>query len=183
LLDQAALCPFAGACGGSLEGTWKYSSSCLKVMESEAAKCGTAGAITLRQVYEVGGTITFAAGRYTADNAITASATMFYTPACIAAIREGGVVYADCTQLQEAWRKQNTNSPWICSGTADQGCSCVLTQSVMQKTMGAYVVSGQQLTTTQDGKPASKPSDFCIKGNSLTARDGSDGSVTTAVRQ
>jgi len=97
-------------------------------------------------------------------------------------IREGGVVYADCAQLQEAWRKQNPNAPWVCSGTAEQGCSCVLTQSVMQKTMGAYAVTGQQLTITQDGKPAGKPSDFCVKGSSLTARDA-DGSVTTAVKQ
>jgi hypothetical protein len=182
LLDQAAICPYGGACGGSIDGTWKYSSSCLKVMESEAFKCGTAGAVTLQQEYQVGGTITFAAGRYNAEHAITVNATMLYTPACIAAIREGGVVYADCAQIQEAWRKQNPAAQWVCSGTVDQGCSCLLTQSVMNKVMGAYAVTGQQLTLTEDGKPAGKPSDFCVKGNTLSARDA-DGSVTAAIRQ
>jgi hypothetical protein len=182
LLDQAATCPFAGACGGSLDGTWKYSGSCIKATESEAFKCGTTGSVIVRNEYMVGGTITIGQGRYTAENAITATGTMFYTPACIAAVREGGVVDADCPKIQEAWRKQTPNALWVCSGSVAQGCSCLLTQSVMNKTMGAVVVTGQQVAFNEDGKPPGKAGDFCVRGNTVTVRDG-DGAVTTAVKQ
>src|SRR4051812_33917478 len=52
-LASDALCPYAGACGGSLDGTWKYSQSCLKPVESDAFMCGAAGTIKMRQEYSV----------------------------------------------------------------------------------------------------------------------------------
>jgi hypothetical protein len=182
LLQDSALCPYAGACGGSLDGTWKYTNSCLKATESDAAQCGTAGAVKMRQEYQVGGTVTIAQGRFDATQMITASATLFYTPACLAEIRGAGVPDADCATLQEAWRKQNPAAAWVCAGTVEQGCSCLLTQSLSAKTAGAVVITGQQVAFNEDGKPVKPPGDFCVKGTSLTVRD-SDGSVYSAVKQ
>jgi hypothetical protein len=182
LLPDTALCPAAGACGGSLDGTWKYTNSCLKATESDVAQCGTAGAVKMRQEYQVGGTVTIAQGRYTTQQMITASATLFYTPACLAEIRGAGVPNADCATLQEAWRKQNPAAVWVCAGTLEQGCSCLLTQTLAGTSMGAVVITGQQVAFNEDGKPAKMPSDFCVKGSNLTVRDA-DGSVYTAVKQ
>ena len=39
-IPKETICPYAGACGGSLDGTWKYSQTCLKPTETEAFKCG-----------------------------------------------------------------------------------------------------------------------------------------------
>jgi hypothetical protein len=182
LLQDSALCPYAGACGGSLDGTWKYSNSCLQATESDAAMCGTAGVVKMRQEYQVGGTVSIGQGRYLAEQMITATATLFYTPACLAEIRNAGVPNADCATLQEAWRKQNAAAEWVCAGTVEQGCSCLLTKSAVGMAMGTVTVNGQQATFTQDGKPPGKPGDFCVKGNNLSVRDA-DGSVYTAVKQ
>ena len=182
LLPASTLCPFAGACGGSLDGTWKYSASCLRAEESDAAPCGAAPPVRLRQEYQVGGTVTIGQGRFTVDQSIVVSATLFYTPACLAEYRNAGMATADCATLQEAWRKQNAMAPWVCAGTVEQGCSCLLVRSAAQKAAGTVTVSGQQATFTVDGKPPGQPSDFCVKGNTLTTRDA-DGSVYTAVKQ
>jgi hypothetical protein len=182
LLPDTAICPAAGACGGSLDGTWKYTNSCLKAMESDAAQCGTAGTVKMRQEYQVGGTVTIGQGRFDATQMITASATLFYPPACLAAIKEGGVPDVSCAKLQEAWRMQNPAAQWVCAGTLEQGCSCLLSQTLMNKAVGAVVITGQQVAFNEDGKAADMPGDYCVKGNSLTVRD-SDGSVYTAIKQ
>jgi hypothetical protein len=179
-------CPFGGACGGSLDGTWKYTQSCLKPTESVAYQCGTAGDVTLRQEYTVGGTVTIAQGRFTTDQMISANATLYYTPACMALLRES-MPTADCATLQAAWRTTNAdpNKPppaWTCAGSPTQGCSCLLTNGLAVKTAGTVVVSGQKVTFTQDGKPAPMPDDFCVQGSNLSVRSA-EGDVYTAIKQ
>jgi hypothetical protein len=184
VLAKDAVCPYAGGCGGSLVGTWKYNSSCIKAMESKAFDCGTAGAVNLRTEYLVGGTATFTADRYTVSHTIMATGTLFYTPACMEVLRQS-MPTADCATLQTAWRMQGSMSQaWVCSGTVQQGCSCVITNGInAAPIMGSYVVNGSQVTFTQDGKSAGMPDEFCVKGSSLTVKDAEDGSVTTAVKQ
>lgn len=125
-------------------------------------------------------------GRYDADQMIQASATLYYTAACMAIIRES-MPTADCATLQEAWRKENARpgappANWICAGTPQQGCSCLLTNGLTQKVGGTVAVSGSKVTFTQDGKPASAPDDFCVKGSNLSVRTAT-GDVYTAVKQ
>ena len=181
LLPKDAFCPYAGACGGSLDGTWKYTATCLKTEESSGPPCGSAGMVPMHTVYEVGGTVTIAQGRFDADQTITATGTLVYSPACMAVLRES-VPNSDCATLQEAWRQQNPVAVWICAGTNELGCTCTITNGGKNKAVGAVTVSGQQATFTQDGKPADAPSDFCVKGNNLSVR-GADGVVYTAVKQ
>src|SRR5204863_490886 len=100
LLGKDQVCPFAGACGGPLDGTWKYTASCLGAEEDpNAVPCGTAGPVKSRQEYLLGGTVTIAAGRFTAAQQITASLTLFYQPACLAVLRDS-VPSTDCATLQ-----------------------------------------------------------------------------------
>ncbi len=186
LLAKDQFCPFAGACGGSLEGTWKYTQACLKPQESEAFKCGsTGGTVMLRQEYTVGGTVTIGQGRFTADQMIQGSATLFYTPACMAVVRES-MPTADCTTLQAAWRKEKDPTkpeiPWVCAGSVEQGCSCKLTNGLAQKVAGTVAIEGQKITFNQEGKKPGTADDFCVQGNNLSVK-GADGEVYTAIKQ
>ena len=187
-LPKDEFCAYGGACGGSIDGTWKYTQACLKAEEKEAFKCGTSGVVMNRQEYSVAGTVTIGQGRYTADQMLQGSATLFYTPACMAVLREGGMPMADCATLQEAWRKQGsdpTKPPalWVCAGTVELGCSCKLTNAFTQKVTGTVSVDGTKVVFTQDGKAAApKPDEFCVKGSALSVRTSS-GEIFTAVKQ
>jgi hypothetical protein len=184
-LAAAADCPYSGACGGSLEGTWKYAQTCVKPMTSDAFDCGSAGKIQLRQDFNIGGTISITGGRFTLDQQIQATGTLFYPPSCLAIIRESQPT-TDCATLQEAWRKQNTNpnnpANWVCAGTVTQGCSCVVTSSASQKAAGSVTVADTKATFNIDGKPPGSPDEFCVNGTTLSVHDSS-GAVYTAVKQ
>lgn len=180
--DKAAMCPFAGACGGSLDGTWKYAASCLGAETKEAFQCGTAGPVNMRTEYLVGGTVTIGGGRFTANQTIEGKGTLFYTPACMTYLKDlpGGT---DCAKLQEAWRMQQGTQGMVCVGTVEFGCTCAYTVGGQQTTMGAVVLSGQGVIFNEDNKPPKdKPGEFCVKGNTLTVKGG-DGEVYTAVKQ
>ena len=185
VLPKEEICPYAGACGGSLEGTWKYGQTCLKATESEAFKCGDAGSVTLRNEFFVNGTVTITSGRFTANQMIEATGTLFYTPACMAMVRQG-LPNATCATLQEAWRKENAppgmEHNWICQGTVEQGCSCRLSQNIAQTIMGNVTVNGNKVNFTKDGDQPGVPDDFCVKGNNLSVRTNK-GEVYTAVKQ
>ena len=185
-IPKDTICPYAGACGGSLDGTWKYSQTCLKPTETEAFKCGDAGSVTMRNQYFVNGTVTIASGRFTANQMLQATGTLFYNPACMAVVREA-MPGATCATLQQAWRMQNVQPgqpehPWICAGTPEQGCSCQLTNGANQMVMGAIAVEGSKVVFTQDGKTPGTGDDFCVRGNNLSVRTAS-GDVYTAIKQ
>jgi hypothetical protein len=186
VIPKDEMCPYAGACGGSLDGTWNYGQTCLKATESEAFKCGDLGAATMRNEYFVSGTVTITGARFIANQMIKATGTLFYTPACMTYVRQV-MPGATCATLQEAWRKQNVQPgqpehPWICAGTPEQGCSCQLTNGATQTVMGAVAVNGSKVTFTQDGKTPGTGDDFCVRGNNLSVRTSS-GEVYTAVKQ
>jgi hypothetical protein len=185
-LDKGDVCPFAGACGGSLDGTWKYSASCLSPEEDPAAvPCGDAGPVASRTEYFLGGTVNIAGATYTATQEIKVALTLFYHPACMAYLRDN-LQTASCAVLQQAWRDQNKDpqhpANWICAGTIEQGCSCQLTNGATLMTKGSVAVTGDKVAFTQEGKPADPPGDYCVKGNTLTVHDD-DGQVYTAVKQ
>jgi hypothetical protein len=180
------ICPYSGACGGNLDGTWTYTQGCLKPMESKAFTCGDAGDIMMRQEYVIGGTVTIGSGRYTANQMISVKGTLFYTPACMAILKDS-MADISCAKLQEAWRMTNVQPgqpppQWICAGTLEQGCSCVLTQSVAATAAGTVSIAGSKATFTQDGHQPDDADDFCVQGNNLSVRT-SDGDVYTAVKQ
>jgi hypothetical protein len=185
-IPQDELCPYAGACGGSLDGTWKYTQGCLKAEETKAFDCGTAGPVNMRQEYNIGGTVTIGQGKFTANQMISAKGTLFYTPACMALLKDS-MADISCAKLQEAWRMTNvqpgqTPPMWICAGTIEQGCSCQVTNSLALTTAGSVSVDGQKAVFTQEGKAPGTPDDFCVQGNNLSVRT-SDGDVYTAVKQ
>jgi hypothetical protein len=182
LLDKTVACPFSGACGGSIDGTWEYDQACTRPQQPQSIPCGNATPILLQTSVGVGGTITVAQGRYTSNQTVTVKATAFFTPACLAAVNQATVVYADCAAVQAALR-QDQAAEWVCGGTLAQGCSCTVDTVNESSEMGTAVVTGQQVTFTEDGAgtPGS-PADFCAQTETLVLRDA-DGSVYTAMRK
>jgi hypothetical protein len=185
-IPRDAFCAYGGACGGSLDGTWSYTQSCLKPQESEVLKCGDLGTVTLRTQYNIGGTVTIGSARFTATQNIQAVGTLFYNPPCMTVLRDA-MPGATCATLQQAWRDESRKNgkpeqPWICLGTPEQGCSCSLTNMLSQTVMGSVAVAGTKVTFTQDGKTADAPDDFCVKGNTLSVQTA-EGDVYTAVKQ
>jgi hypothetical protein len=184
LLDKGATCSFSGACGGSLDGTWKYSATCLKVgAPPDPIKCNPDGSVVapVLQDYGISGTVTIANGKYTSNQVIAGKSTIFYTPACFAAIKGTPGDPVDCPGVQTFL---NVNkSVWTCVGNVTQGCSCSYTQMFTQMPAGSVVIAGTQVTFNEDGKPPkTTPDEFCVKGSTLVVKD-SDGSVYTAVKQ
>jgi hypothetical protein len=184
LVDKGISCPFSGACGGALDGTWKYSASCIKGKASDPIECSADGSVVapVYQDYAIEGTVTITGGRYTANQTITGRSTIFYTPECFAAIKGTAGDPMDCPGVQTFLNANHNGYTWVCSGSTAQGCSCSYTQSFAQMPTGAVVVSGQQVAFNQDGKPPEMPGDYCVKGNTITVKD-SDGTVFTAVKQ
>jgi hypothetical protein len=185
-LNKDDVCPFGGACGGNLNGTWKYSASCLSAAEDpNAIDCGTAGKVASRTEYFLGGTVNITGATYTATQEIKVALTLFYHPACMAFLRDN-LQTSSCAVLQQAWRDQNKDpqhpANWICAGTIEQGCSCQLTNGATLMNHGSVAVTGDKVAFTQEGKPADPPGDYCVKGNTLTVHDN-DGQVYTAVKQ
>lgn len=178
LLDKDVACPFSGACGGDVNGTWNYTASCFpEATQPMPVKCGTAPDIHIRQQIGVNGTITIGDGRYTAAQNIDVLYTILYTSACLTAINQGTNAFPDCAAVQTALNKDNAK--WTCAGTLAQGCSCSQSAQLSQMPKGTVTVSGQQVTFTEDGKTMGKPADYCVKNGSLVVKDAS-GAVYTA---
>jgi hypothetical protein len=183
LIDKGISCPFGGACGGALEGTWKYSAACIKGPPGSPIKCNQDGTVVAPVQTEFGleGTVTIGGGRFNASQMITGRTTIYYSPECFAAVKGVAGDPMDCPGLQK-FLNMNMNANWVCAGTVAQGCSCSNTQMLAQMPMGAVVVTGQQVAFNEDGKAPDMPGDYCVKGNTLTVKD-SDGTVFTAVKQ
>jgi hypothetical protein len=181
LLEKNNYCPFSGACGGELDGTWQYEEACQKPPESQPIACGTAPPIQIRTAYDLGGTVTIAQGRYTSTQTVTVRNSAFFTAACLAAINQPTMMYEDCAALQEGLRTDKM-AEWTCAGTLAQGCSCALDSVLEQPSMGTATVVGQKVTITKDGDTPGQPADYCVKGESLILRDAS-GAVYTAIKQ
>jgi hypothetical protein len=181
LIDEGASCPSAAPCGGTLNGTWTYSASCLKTEPPTAVACGPDAEIPVWSDFSVSGTVAIDGARFTSNQTILVRTTVFYTPECLTAISQGADPAA-CSVTQANLRAQQQGQQWICSGTPAQGCSCQVTSTTNQTPMGSVTVADQQVTFTEDGKEAKEPSTFCVQGNKLTVQD-EDGSLYTAVRQ
>ena len=112
---------------------------------------------------------------------IHGKATLYYPPACMTVLKDS-MPDVDCAVLQEAWRQETPNTVWTCVGTVEQGCSCVFVNEFANTVMGSVMATGQQVALTEDGEAPEEPSDYCVKGNTLSVRDA-DGSVFTATKQ
>jgi hypothetical protein len=179
LINEGDTCPTATPCGGSLNGTWRYSAACLKADTGETVKCGENQEIQTSIDYALTGTVTIDGGRFTANQMIVLRRSIFYTAACLTDISMGQPV-GPCSGIQTELNKQQTG--WTCTGTPEQGCSCQLSVNVTQTPMGSVVINGQQVAFNEDGKEPKDPGSFCVQGNNLTVQDA-EGSLYTAVRQ
>lgn len=179
LVSEAEVCPYGGACGGDLQGTWQYTAACIKPMAPEEISCGTSNTmIQLHQSFSAGGTLTVAGSNYVANRMIRITGTVFYTPACLTAANQPQSVYADCAAV-EAGLRDERGPAWNCSGTLSQGCSCIMSSMIPNMEQGTVAVTGTQATFTRNGGQAGQPSGFCVRGNSVSIKD-TNGSVYSA---
>jgi hypothetical protein len=182
LLDKDVSCPFSGACGGDVNGTWEYNASCFpESAQPTPIKCGDAPDIYIRQQLGVKGTVTIGDGRFSAEQHIDAVYTVMYTAACLTAVNQAtNNSFADCAAVQAGLNKDN--NVWTCAGTLAQGCSCTQSAEIVNMPKGTVAVTGQQVTFSEDGKAPGKPGDYCVKDGVLVVKDSS-GAVYTAIKQ
>jgi hypothetical protein len=183
LTDAAQSCPYSGSCGGSLDGTWRYSAACIKGAPADPLECDASGTVTapVQQEYGLSGMVTIAGGRYTGTQDIIARTTIFYTAACFAAAKAGNADPVNCDGVATFLNNSQAHG-WACSGTAIQGCTCSYTSNISQMTAGSVATNGNQVTFQPDGKTDAKPDEYCVRGNNLVVK-GADGEVYSAVRQ
>jgi hypothetical protein len=182
LVGKTDVCPYGGACGGELEGTWQYSAGCGRGQPPRMIPCGTGAPIYQRQSFMVGGTLTVMGNSYTLNRMTRVWTTLFHTPSCLMAMSQAGTAYESCDALQAAFRRDR-NPNWSCAGSVQQGCSCFLSSLIPVGTeAGTVAVQGMKIVFTKQGADEPGPAvDFCVRGRSLSMRNA-DGSVHSATR-
>ena len=181
LVDQMDVCPHGGACGGSLDGTWEYRSSCIRPAPPLPESCGSGAPIHLLENLSARGTLSISAGRYTMNRMVRSLGTLYYTQDCLGALNQPQVKHATCDALQ-AELIRVYSIPFLCKGTLAQGCSCLLSDEQTFMEAGTVTVDGNKVTLRKDGSPQpGKSGDFCVRDHTLTFKDA-EGSVYTATK-
>lgn len=178
------------ACGGSVLGTWDYTTACISLGKDAVGGLGGGdsnpfAACTAQPYAQVGidvmGSVTFASGN-TYMNSLNGTVTGgFYVPnSCLAQVSQMFMTTITCAQIKGTTVGDNCV---LNAGSAAEG--------VMDTGMGTYSTSGGTLTTVEQaadgGAPETDMSEYCVRGNTMTVRqaDSEDGSVVilTATRR
>jgi hypothetical protein len=152
----------APACGGSLLGTWTFTTSCMGVLPVDTC----AGEMIDTSGIHRAGTLTFNGnGTYSTTETDTGTFVFDFPAACL-----GGVT---CAALQTTYQGPGyvgqpnpTFSSATCSTTAT-GCRCLLGALGMPQTdTGTYVVNGTSVTATSAMGGVAADT-FCVSGSTL----------------
>lgn len=158
------------ACGGSLLGTWRASTSCFASPASQDSGCS--GSTVALNALSVAGTFTFNADNTTqTDTHITAVEDAFYPIACLS--------QAECTQLEALYAATSEVTHSACTYDAGIGCSCSVAFTQDSVAAGTYQTSGSNVTlVSSSGKPENDT--FCVSGNMLTIQNvNANGGIST----
>ena len=178
--DGDGKCQNGAACGGSIVGAWKVTSSCLTLdlgstMGSAACPDQTSEAKNLKAT----GTATYGADlTFTSNLTLSYDAVVTQPKSCLMV----GNITLTCDQLQQAVEAQLATTPFTsvgCKGSAGGGCACTFSGASQNVSdAGTYTTTGAGLLTqtTTGGTP--DDSDYCAKGSSLTLSPHADSSTT-----
>ncbi len=153
----AATCDFT-ECGGDVVGTWSASGACLPAgAPADVPGCADA---TITAMTTATGTVVIRADRTYSSAIATPGTSVVTIPAsCLPT----GIA---CDQLSDP-AEQRT-----CSGNAAAGCTChVILPATPMMEAGTWSTSGNTFTSMHDGVTESVR--YCIRGDTLTTRNGS----------
>jgi hypothetical protein len=164
----AASCSNVAPCGGSVVGSWKVASSCMKLSGQMDVSLSSLGCATVPVTGSLTTTGTFIAnadGTFVDNTTTTGSATFPLAPSCLSV----SSVPRTCEELMSnfeslGWTTSsctNTNGQCNCTVTANQhgGLGTVSGIATMK---GMYSTSGNTLTTDDLTFP------YCVSGDTLT---------------
>jgi hypothetical protein len=172
-------CPNGAACGGSIVGAWKITSSCLTIdlasMGTTACPEQTSEAKNLTAT----GNLTFGADLSYTSNATLAYDVVITQPKSCLMVQN---ITLTCDQLQQAVEAKLATTPFrsvACVAAAAGGCACTLQgASQMISGAGTYTTTGAGLLTETPTGEAPDDSDYCVKGSTLTLSPHGDSSNT-----
>lgn len=160
-------------CGGDLIGSWSYELGCLTLPDNVLSAGGDAFAMcdaaSASASIELSGTITFEEdGSYVIDQTAATTITKRLPKGCL----EDGV---ECDSLSSEQAGDAT----------DEGDHCELVQSGSSDNAdeGSYVVEDDTFTTTSTGsESAAATIEYCVDGDTLTAKASMGGTQTLIFR-
>jgi hypothetical protein len=162
-VGKGGTCPFGGACGGDLVGTWDITEICVpKDAPMTIGICPTDTASTLAVVGGTGALVVTGTS-YTLN--ISATAHAVYSAACLAP-----TMAATCADI-EAQLIKSFGGTATCTGTVTTACDCMLT--VPQKAeMGTIAITGNTAKFVKQGtlEADAVAQDFCVKGTALEVK-------------
>jgi len=161
-VDLKESCPTFTPCGGSVEGTWDYTSGCAELDLSQL-KQACSGITISDTSATVTGRVVFGAGQVNRTYTATGQAKLFVPAVC--AQPAGG-----CTVLQS--EIQSGGDTATCTDDGNGGCNCNITSTTSDDKIDSYTVQGDTIVTG-DGNSY----DFCVSGGSMTYRHSSGDSV------
>ncbi len=177
--DSNGKCANGAACGGSLVGTWKVTSTCLTLdlgsaMGTAACPEQTSTAKNLRAT----GNATYGADlTYTSNATLTYDAAITQPKSCLTVQN----ITLTCDQLQQSVEARLAMTPFTsvsCKATANGGCACTFSgASQTISDAGTYTTTGAGLLTQTPTSDPPDESDYCVKGSTLTLSPHADTSM------
>lgn len=164
------------ACGGTLDGTWRIASTCLRgdLNAALAATADNGGPLPaacsgLFQGFtlDAQGTATFANNQETDAITLSMSGDAVYTSACVNTLAGTSVTLTSstCTALESGLTSSGDFTSASCTFSGGN-CTCRLTKLQQAPTAPQpYTVSGGTITYTD---PSDTPVQYCVSGNTLT---------------
>ncbi len=155
-------CSFHGACGGSLDGTWDVTQTCVTPVREKLSICDPSDANSYLVGQSATGTLTIAGTTYSHD--YRATAQVIYSAACLTRAS-----LATCADVEAALDRSFAQSTSTCNGTgaAGTGCDCSLTVPDLET--GSLVTIGGGVQFVPQGETASPRTEtaFCVTGTKL----------------
>jgi len=163
----ASSCAVPEPCGGSLIGTWKYTSTCTTGVPLTSVQCSGAESTYLSA--ETDGSITFqkdGTAHQTGSESWKQHAT--YPSTCIS---------GTCADAQMSLTTKYTNAAAVCTSDTS-GCSCDVTLARSVDDSDTYSITGDKVSIT-NALGLVTMFDYCVSGSTVTFVNGDV--VTTAV--
>jgi hypothetical protein len=171
--DLPASCVDFAPCGGDVQGTWVFTDACYGYVHPPAntlqEPCNSASFPESTSASIVGKAVFNSDGTFSLMSSLTTHITRAFDVSC--------TVYATCTDYENG-SASSSNVTIHCGGTNQ--CVCEEASSASGKTMGTYVLDGNELVLTHSAPGSVTRMGFCVHGNSAHFLVGVPGRVPSA---
>jgi len=182
-----ATCNAAAPCGGSLDGTWSFTSLCVEgdLVAAMNQRMGLPAACdnTIQSAtMSASGTVTFASGTETDNFTETTDVTLSFTAACESAVAGQPVTLtaSTCATAQQSLLSASGGFTTANCSLSNGACACTASmESPAPTAPQSYTVSGNVISYA-----AGDPISYCVSGTTLTghqALSGANGITVVSV--